>query len=181
MTNQKAILAGGCFWGMQELIRKQPGWSRPGSATPAVTSPTRPTATTAPTPRPSRSSTTRRKPITGRSWSFLPDPRPDNERPPGQRPRPQLPVGDLLPGRGAEADRAGHHRRRRGVRPVARQGGDRGQPGRRLLGGRARAPGLPAALSERIHLPLHPPGLEAAASGRLQPVAVPGEFSAGAP
>ncbi|GFG98387.1 peptide-methionine (S)-S-oxide reductase MsrA [Mycobacterium timonense] len=25
MTNQKAILAGGCFWGMQELIRKQPG------------------------------------------------------------------------------------------------------------------------------------------------------------
>jgi peptide-methionine (S)-S-oxide reductase len=25
MTNQKAILAGGCFWGMQDLIRKQPG------------------------------------------------------------------------------------------------------------------------------------------------------------
>jgi len=25
MTTQKAILAGGCFWGMQELIRKQPG------------------------------------------------------------------------------------------------------------------------------------------------------------
>ena len=24
MTNQKAILAGGCFWGMQDLIRKQP-------------------------------------------------------------------------------------------------------------------------------------------------------------
>jgi len=23
--NQKAILAGGCFWGMQDLIRKQPG------------------------------------------------------------------------------------------------------------------------------------------------------------
>ena len=25
MTNKKAILAGGCFWGMQDLIRKQPG------------------------------------------------------------------------------------------------------------------------------------------------------------
>ena len=25
MATQKAILAGGCFWGMQELIRKQPG------------------------------------------------------------------------------------------------------------------------------------------------------------
>ncbi|MFZ1800975.1 MAG: peptide-methionine (S)-S-oxide reductase MsrA [Chitinophagaceae bacterium] len=25
MTNDKAILAGGCFWGMEELIREQPG------------------------------------------------------------------------------------------------------------------------------------------------------------
>ncbi|HZZ50893.1 MAG TPA: peptide-methionine (S)-S-oxide reductase, partial [Pseudonocardia sp.] len=24
-TTQKAILAGGCFWGMQDLIRKLPG------------------------------------------------------------------------------------------------------------------------------------------------------------
>ena len=25
MNQEKAILAGGCFWGMQDLIRKMPG------------------------------------------------------------------------------------------------------------------------------------------------------------
>ncbi len=25
MTEQRAVLAGGCFWGMQDLIRKRPG------------------------------------------------------------------------------------------------------------------------------------------------------------
>lgn len=25
MSNQRAVLAGGCFWGMQDLIRKRPG------------------------------------------------------------------------------------------------------------------------------------------------------------
>jgi len=25
MSNEKAVLAGGCFWGMQDLIRKRPG------------------------------------------------------------------------------------------------------------------------------------------------------------
>ena len=36
-------------------------------------------------------------------------------------------------------------------------------PRRGLLGGRARAPGLPGALSERLHLPFRAAGMEAAA------------------
>ena len=42
-------------------------------------------------------------------------------------------------------------------------------PGRRLLGSRARAPGLPGAHSQRLHLPLRPARLEAAAGGRRHP------------
>ena len=39
-------------------------------------------------------------------------------------------------------------------------------PGRAVLGGRARAPGLPRALPERLHLPLRASGLGAAPPGR---------------
>ena len=55
---EKAILAGGCFWGVQDLIRKLAGVISRGSATRAGTCPTRPIATTARTPRRSRSSST---------------------------------------------------------------------------------------------------------------------------
>ena len=145
-STQKAILAGGCFWGMQDLIRKQPGvvstrvgytggdvpnatYRNHGTHAEAIEIVLRPDGHRLP----------------HAAGVLLPDPRPDNEEPAGQRQGAQLPVGHLLPRRRAEANRAGHHRRRRGLRPMARQGGDRGQPGRRLLGGRARASGLPAS------------------------------------
>jgi peptide methionine sulfoxide reductase MsrA len=57
---EKAILAGGCFWGMQDLIRRRPGVlsTRVGYTGGDVATP--PTATTGPTPRRSRSSSTPR-------------------------------------------------------------------------------------------------------------------------
>ena len=81
--------------------------------------------------------------LPGHPRVLLPDPRPDDQGPPGQRHRLQLPLRDLLHERRAAPGRRGHDRRRRGLRPLARQGRDRGQRGRPLLGGRARTPGLP--------------------------------------
>ena len=59
MTTEKAILAGGCFWGMQDLIRKLAGVvsTRVGYSGGDV--PTRRIAITARTPRRSRSCSTR--------------------------------------------------------------------------------------------------------------------------
>ena len=97
---------------------------------------------------------------------LLPDPRPDHPEPPGQRRRHQLPLGDLLHRRRPEAGRRGHHRRRRRVGAVAGQGRHRGDAGRPVLGGRARAPGLPAAHPVGLHVPLPAAELEAPPPGR---------------
>ena len=146
-TTEKAILAGGCFWGMQDLIRKRPGCGldagrlhrrrrrqcdlpQPRHARRGDRDRLRPGADLL--PRPAR--------------VLLPDPRPDDGEPSGQRHRHELPLGDLLPRRRAAARRRGHDRRRRGLGPVARQGRHRGRARRAVLGGRARAPGLPRAL-----------------------------------
>ena len=69
---QKAILAGGCFWGMQDLIRKQPGVVVDPRR--LHRRPERPRDLPQPpraTPRPSRSSTTRRRPTTATSLEFF--------------------------------------------------------------------------------------------------------------
>ena len=94
---EKAVLAGGCFWGMQDLIRKLPGVieTRVGYTGGDV-----PNATY-------RNHGTHAEGIEiifdPETISYrrileylLPDPRSHHERPAGQRHRHLLPVGDLL-------------------------------------------------------------------------------------
>ena len=147
-NTETAILAGGCFWGVQELLRQREGVisTRVGYTGGKNDNPTY--------REPSGSRRGRRdrlRPrahlLPGHPRVLLPDPRPDDEGPPGQRHRLELPLGDLLHERRAAPGRRGHDRRRRRLGPVARQGRDRAQRGRPVLGGRARAPGLPPALS----------------------------------
>ena len=62
---EKAILAGGCFWGMQDLIRKRPGVLSTRVGYTGGDVPTRRTATTGRTRRRSRSSSIPSRPPTG--------------------------------------------------------------------------------------------------------------------
>ena len=152
---EKAILAGGCFWGMQDLFRKQPGVlsTRVGYAGGDVPN-----------------ATYRNHGTHAEAIEIIFDPEqtsyrqvlelffqihdPTTLEPSGQRRRNELPLGDLLPRRRAAARRRGHDCRRRLVGALAGEGGDGGGAGRAVLGGRARAPGLPRAVPERLHLPL---------------------------
>ena len=166
MSNQTetAVLAGGCFWGMQDLIRRRPGvvstrvgytggdvpnatYRNHGSHAEAIEIVFDPEQHLLP----------------GSARVLLPDPRPDDEEPAGQRHRRQLPLGHLLHDDEqqqvaedtiADVDASG-------LWPG--QGRHRGRARRPVLGGRTRAPGLPRALPRRLHLPLRPARLEAPA------------------
>ena len=59
-NTETAILAGGCFWGMQDLLRRYPGVLQRASATPAAMYRMPLIATMATTPKRSKSFSTRR-------------------------------------------------------------------------------------------------------------------------
>jgi methionine-S-sulfoxide reductase len=167
MTTETAILAGGCFWGVQDLLRRYPGVlnTRVGYSGGDV-----PNATY-------RNHGTHAEAI---EIVFDPavisyrqilefffqihDPTTKNRQgnDVGLSYRSAIFYADEEQKRVAEetiedVDASGS---------VARQGGDRTGPRRPVLGSRARAPGLSGAHPQRLHLPLHPPGLEAADQGR---------------
>lgn len=62
MTTERAVFAGGYFWGMQDLIRKLPGVISTRSGIRVETYQMRHIAITAPMPKRSRSSSILRRP-----------------------------------------------------------------------------------------------------------------------
>ena len=145
-ATEHAILAGGCFWGMQDLIRRMPGVistrvGYTGGEVPNATYRNHGIACRGYRDRvrsadhqlsqtcsssSSRFTTRRRAIARATTWS-------------------ELSFGDLLYERRAEAGGRRHHRRRQCLGAVAGQGGDRSDAGQRLLAGRARASGLSGA------------------------------------
>ena len=151
---ETAILAGGCFWGMEDLIRRQPGVldTRVGY-----------------TGGQNDHATYRNHPGHAEAVEIVFDPAVTTYRDilafffqihdPSTLNRQGNDIGssyrsDLPAGRRAGARRARDDRRRRRVGAVARSGCHHDRAARAVLGGRARAPGLPAAHPERVHVPL---------------------------
>ena len=152
---QRAVLAGGCFWGMQDLIRKLPGVvstrvGYTGGDTPNATYRNHGTHAEGIEIVLDTAETSYRRILE----YFFQIHDPTTPKPSGQRYRHKLPFGDLLYERRAEKGGGGDDRRRERVGPVAGQGRHRGDACQRLLGSRTGAPRLSGALSERLHLSL---------------------------
>ena len=161
--NKIAILAGGCFWGMEDLFREQPGVvsTRVGYTGGSNAHPTY-----------------RNHPGHAEALEITYDPDKTDYRAllefffqihdPTTRNRQGNDVGTSYRSAIFYLDdeqkqiAAAHHRRHRGFRAVARHSRHRGQPGRRVLGSGTRAPELPATLPIRLHLPLRSPRVDVA-------------------
>ena len=176
---ETAVLAGGCFWDMEDLIRRQPGVratrvgytggenanatyrNHPGHAE-AVEIVFDPTETTY-------------RDILAFFFQIHDPSTLDRQ---GNDVGVELSLRDLPAEPRAGAGRPRHDRRRGCLGPLAGRRGHHDRARGCVLGGRARAPGLPAAHPERLHLPLPPRGLGAAAARRLTCAARPGSAAA---
>ena len=175
MATERAVLAGGCFWGMQDLIRKMPGVV---STRVGYTGGDVPNATY-------RNHGTHAEAIEivfdpavmsyRRLLEFffqIHDPTTLNRQ--RQRPRHVVPLGDLLRLRSTAARVDQHDQGRRGLRPLAGQGGHGSRTRGSVLAGRSGTSGLPGAPCGRLHLPLRAAELGfASACRRLNLHAVP--------
>ena len=162
MSEERAVLAGGCFWGVQDLFRRYDGVistrvGYTGGNTPNATYRNHGTHAEAVEIIFDPARISYRQIL--EFFFQIHDPSTRNRQ--GNDVGRELSLGDLLHQRRAAAHRRGHDRRCRRVRAVARQGRDRGRARRGLLGGRARAPGLSPEISRRLHLPFHPARLDA--------------------
>ena len=165
-STERAVLAGGCFWGVQDLVRRYPG----------VIS-TRVGYTGGEVPN----ATYRNHGNHAEAIEITFDPAKISYRTllefffqlhdPTTRNRQGNDVGAsyrsaiFFTNEEQKARSARHHRRCRGVGSMAGQSGDGSRAGRSILASRARASGLSRALPERLHLPLCSAELGAAEAG----------------
>jgi methionine-S-sulfoxide reductase len=155
MSTERAVLAGGCFWGMQDLIRKLPGViaTRVGYTGGDV-----PNATYRNHGTHAEGIEITFDPATisyRRLLEFffqIHDPTTKNRQGNDRGPAYRSAIYFVTDAQRDEALR--HHRRCRRIRVVARSGGDRGRAGGRFLGRRTGASGLSGTHPERLHLPL---------------------------
>ena len=164
---ETAILAGGCLWGMQDLIRKRPGVI---STRVGYTGGDTPDATYRNHGKHAEAIEIIFDPgqLSYRDLlEFFSNPRSDDEEPAGSRHWRRLPVGHLLHDRRAAGDRRRHDRGRGRLRPLVRQSGHRGHGGRSLWEAepsiRTTSNGTPW-----LHVPLHPAELEASTPRRFE-------------
>ena len=165
-TTERAVLAGGCFWGVQDLIRKRPGVisTRVGYTGGDVAN-----------------ATYRNHGSHAEAIEIIFDPEQESFRDllefffqihdPTTKNRQGNDIGASYRSAIFYTD---DEQRRIAEDTIADvdasglwpgQGGHRGRPRRPVLGSRARAPGLPPALSGRLHLPLRAAELEAPPPG----------------
>jgi hypothetical protein len=167
VTQERAVPAGGCFWGMQDLIRKLPGVLSTKAGSLAAMCRTRPITTMAHTPRRLRSSLTPRSSATVSclSSSF----KHTTRQPTIGKATTSEPTIDRPSTRPARRRRAWPTRRSPTQTRLAcgRACRDRGRSCRSVLAGRTWGPVLPGAPSARLHLPFHATRVEAPRSGPL--------------